>query len=138
MDWTRERRRAALGLKGNCRTSFDTCHSSFTEQKYTCLKEVPVVRDRVYVLLEVEDTVWCSSGLQTVRVLDKKSCAVVKSLDAEKEVIKAMILVDNKPLQSDEELDMLRLMKLSSPRSKSKMTVVKMRKERGRIGPQTE
>jgi hypothetical protein len=99
---------------------------------------VPVVRDRIYVLVEVEGTVWCSSGLQTVHVIDKKSSAVVKTLDAEKEVIKAMILVNNKPLQSDEELDMLRLMKLSSPRSKSKMTVVKMRKDRGRIGPQTE
>lgn len=103
-------------------------------QKYTCLKEVPVVRDRIYVLLEVGGSVWCSSGLQTVHVLDKKSCAVVRTLDAEKEVIKAMILVDNRPLQSDEELDMLRLMKLSSPRSKSKMTVVKMRKDRSRVG----
>lgn len=97
-----------------------------------------MVRDRIYVLVEVEGTVWCSSGLQTVHVIDKKSSAVVKTLDAEKEVVKAMILVNNKPLQSDEELDMLRLMKLSSPRSKSKMTVVKMRKDRGRIGPQTE
>lgn len=97
-----------------------------------------MVRDRIYVLVEVEGTVWCSSGMQTVHVIDKKSSAVVKTLDAEKEVVKAMILVNNKPLQSDEELDMLRLMKLSSPRSKSKMTVVKMRKDRGRIGPQTE
>ena len=97
------------------------------------------MRDRVYVLLEVEGTVWCSSGLQTVHVIDKQKVAVVQTLNAEKEVIKAMILVNNKPLQSDEDLDMLRLMKLSSPRSKSKMTVVKMRKERGRInGPQPE
>lgn len=62
---------------------------------YNKVKELKSETDRLYVLLEVGENIWCSGGQKTIQVINKKTHETVKLLDAEKEVIKSMIVVNN-------------------------------------------
>jgi WD40 repeat protein len=104
-------------------------------QNYTKLKEFKTPATRVYTILEVGETVWCSSEAKSLFVFHRETFELLKVLNTSGGVIKSMILVNNNTNQkshdaSDFDVALMTKLKFTKSRSKNnKLAVVKMKKK---------